>query len=223
MAEIGSTPRQCVLWGSAGHAKVLAALLALRGDRVIALFDNNSAAQTALPGIPLYYGQEGFAHWNKRRDVSLPVYGWVAIGGSRGLDRLAIQTFMVQAGIQMPPLVHPDASVCPTAMLGLGTQVLAQAVVAADAQVGQACIINHRASVDHECVLEDGVHLAPGATLCGCVNVDRGALVGAGAVVLPRLRIGAGALVGAGAVVTRDVEPGAVVMGNPARPRQTGG
>jgi acetyltransferase-like isoleucine patch superfamily enzyme len=48
--------------------------------------------------------------------------------------------------------------------------------------------------------------------------VERGASLGSGAVILGGLRIGAGALVGAGAVVTKDVEPGAVVAGTPARP-----
>jgi acetyltransferase-like isoleucine patch superfamily enzyme len=48
-------------------------------------------------------------------------------------------------------------------------------------------------------------------------KVDRGASIGSGAVILPGLVIGAGALVGAGAVVTRNVEPGAVVAGCPAR------
>ena len=42
----------------------------------------------------------------------------------------------------------------------------------------------------------------------------------AGAVLLPGLRIGAGATVGSGAVVTADVEPGATVVGVPARPRE---
>jgi UDP-2-acetamido-3-amino-2,3-dideoxy-glucuronate N-acetyltransferase len=49
--------------------------------------------------------------------------------------------------------------------------------------------------------------------------VERGATLGSGAVVLGGVRIGAGALVGAGAVVTKDVEPGAVVAGVPARAR----
>jgi UDP-2-acetamido-3-amino-2,3-dideoxy-glucuronate N-acetyltransferase len=47
--------------------------------------------------------------------------------------------------------------------------------------------------------------------------VERGASIGSGVVVLGGVRIGAGALVGAGAVVTRDVEPGEIVVGNPAR------
>jgi acetyltransferase-like isoleucine patch superfamily enzyme len=60
------------------------------------------------------------------------------------------------------------------------------------------------------------VHVAPGATLCGCVDVGEDAMVGAGATVLPRLRIGRGAVVGAGAVVTRAVADGTVVVGIPA-------
>ena len=53
--------------------------------------------------------------------------------------------------------------------------------------------------------------------------VERRASIGSGAVVLGGVRIGAGALVGAGAVVTRDVEPGAVVAGVPARARPRSG
>jgi UDP-2-acetamido-3-amino-2,3-dideoxy-glucuronate N-acetyltransferase len=48
-------------------------------------------------------------------------------------------------------------------------------------------------------------------------RVCRGASIGTGSTILSGLTIGAGALVGAGAVVTRDVPPGAVVVGNPAR------
>jgi acetyltransferase-like isoleucine patch superfamily enzyme len=43
------------------------------------------------------------------------------------------------------------------------------------------------------------------------------ASIGSNATILPGIVIGEGALVGAGAVVTKDVPPGAVVAGNPAR------
>ena len=49
-------------------------------------------------------------------------------------------------------------------------------------------------------------------------KVEQGAAIGSGAVILGGVTVGAKSLVGAGAVVTRDVSPGATVVGNPARP-----
>ncbi len=77
-------------------------------------------------------------------------------------------------------------------------------------------IVNTGAVVEHDCVLEAGSEIGPGATLCGRVHVEEHAWVGAGAVVLPRLTVGRNAIVGAGAVVTRSVPPGHVMVGNPA-------
>jgi acetyltransferase-like isoleucine patch superfamily enzyme len=55
----------------------------------------------------------------------------------------------------------------------------------------------------------------------GGATVGDGASLGAASVILPGIQIGAGSLVGAGSVVTRDVDPGLVVAGNPARVRGT--
>jgi maltose O-acetyltransferase len=49
------------------------------------------------------------------------------------------------------------------------------------------------------------------------VSVGRNVWIGGGALILPGVTIGDDAIVGAGAVVTRDVAPGATVVGNPAR------
>jgi sugar O-acyltransferase (sialic acid O-acetyltransferase NeuD family) len=206
-----------VLWGSAGHAKVLADLLALRGWRVIALFDNDPQTMSVLPGVPLYYGGEGFSNWSKAEPGRDEMRGLAAIGGTRGRDRLAIHELFRQHGLAIEAVAHPQASVSSSATVGAGTQILAQAVVAADARIGDACIVNHRANVDHDCLIGNGVHLAPGSTLCGCVAVDDNVMIGAGAVVLPRLTIGKNTIVGAGAVVTHDLPPGVVAVGIPAR------
>ncbi len=213
MSELKNT----IIWGSSGHAKVLASLVALNHGRVVALFDRDPVAKSVLEGVPLYVGVEGFSDWHENTWDGGELLGLVAIGGALGRDRLEIQSFLRGQGVRIEPVVHPDASVCPTASLGSGTQVLAQAVVASDARIGEGCIINHRAAADHECHLGDGVHLAPGATLCGCVRIGDNVLVGAGAVILPRVTIGDNAVIGAGAVVTRDVAAGDVVAGSPAR------
>jgi acetyltransferase-like isoleucine patch superfamily enzyme len=48
-------------------------------------------------------------------------------------------------------------------------------------------------------------------------TIEDGAMIGAGATLLPRITIGKGAIVGVGAVVTKDVAPGSIVMGVPAK------
>jgi acetyltransferase-like isoleucine patch superfamily enzyme len=48
-------------------------------------------------------------------------------------------------------------------------------------------------------------------------TIRRGARIGGGAVLCPAVEIGQDSLVGAGAVVVKDVPPGVVVVGNPAR------
>jgi acetyltransferase-like isoleucine patch superfamily enzyme len=80
-------------------------------------------------------------------------------------------------------------------------------------------------------VIEDDVFLAPGVIVAndlhpGCPlakacmrgpTIKRGARIGVNATLLPFVTIGEGALIGAGSVVTRDVPPGTLAYGNPAR------
>lgn len=51
------------------------------------------------------------------------------------------------------------------------------------------------------------------------IAIGRNVWTGGGAIILPGVTIGDDALIGAGSVVTRNVPPGATVVGNPARVR----
>jgi sugar O-acyltransferase (sialic acid O-acetyltransferase NeuD family) len=206
-----------VIWGSSGHAKVLADLIDEQKNKVIALFDNSPTATPAVKGVDLWCGEEGFEAWKKIQSSTRDIRGVVAIGGSRGEDRQLIYNRLRDAGLQIPNIIHGKAYVSPSATLGVGIQILANSTVASDVRIDGYCIINHNASVDHECILGNGVHIAPGATICGCVHIDDYSMIGAGAIVLPRLSIGRKAIIGAGAVVTKSIPPGAIVLGNPAR------
>jgi acetyltransferase-like isoleucine patch superfamily enzyme len=56
-----------------------------------------------------------------------------------------------------------------------------------------------------------------GDWLCVPTFVHKGASIGSGATLLSGITIGENAIVGAGSVVTRNVPPGTIVAGNPAR------
>ena len=192
-----------IIWGSGGHAKVLADIIGLSGDHILALFDNRDV-QSAVAGVPIYIGESGFRRWAEEHNSLVhSISGAVAIGGDRGQDRISIQKLFLEYSLNIPVLFHPSAVISPSAYIAMGSQILANANVAADAHLGEGCIVNHHASVDHECRVGKGVHIAPAATLCGCVVIGDNAFIGAGSTILPRLEIGKNSTIGAGAVVTK--------------------
>lgn len=77
--------------------------------------------------------------------------------------------------------------------------------------------------IAHDCVIGNYVTFAPGVKCNGNIRIEDHAYIGTGAILKQGtpdnpLVIGAGAIIGMGAVVTKNVAPGAVVVGNPARP-----
>jgi maltose O-acetyltransferase len=64
---------------------------------------------------------------------------------------------------------------------------------------------------------KDPVLRAKGIEIALPVEIGEDVWIGGGAIILGGVTIGKGALVGAGSVVTKDVPPGATVVGNPAR------
>ena len=150
--------KRMVLWGATGQAKVLREFVGELGYEVVAVFDNDPSVAPCFVDVPLYYGKEGFKRWKTNNNLD-QVACLVAIGGARGRDRIAMQVFLEGNGLSPAVVVHPFAYVARGASTGKGTQILARAVVGVDAKLGDACIINTGASVDHEC--------APG---CGCAS-----------------------------------------------------
>ncbi|MBB5360687.1 sugar O-acyltransferase (sialic acid O-acetyltransferase NeuD family) [Rhodanobacter sp. ANJX3] len=207
--------REVILWGGTGQARVLLEALSYDDFRVVAIFDNQPIP-SPFPDIPIHYGQEGFHAWLASRTGATSLYACVAIGGSKGSDRLSLLQWLKQEGTQPLTVIHPRAFVAADAQIGEGSQILAMSAICSNVKLGSAVIVNTNASIDHDCVIGDGVHIGPGATLAGEVCVEEYGFVGAGAVLLPRLKIGRSAIIGAGAVVTRDVAANEIVAGNPA-------
>lgn len=119
--------------------------------------------------------------------------------------------------LSFPPIQHPMAWVSPSAVLGRGVFVGAQAAVAAHARVGDWSVINRGATIGHDTVLGAGVRVHPGATVAGVTRLGDRVVVGAGATIIDGIRVGDDVVLGAGSVVTRDLlEPGTYV-GVPAR------
>lgn len=111
----------------------------------------------------------------------------------------------------------------PDVIVGEGAVFCDFTVVTASATIGRHFQCNIYSYVAHDCVIGDFVTFAPKVCCNGNVHIEDDVYVGTGAILRQGaagkpLRIGKGAVIGMGAVVTKDVAPGATVIGNPAKP-----
>lgn len=200
-----------VVLGGGGHARVVVQLLGSLGHRAVGY-----AAPAPVAGVAAtWLGTDDELLGGERTGTTV---GAVGIGKTDARDVRAVLVERYEAaGFRFPVLTAPSATVHEDVAVGPGTVVLSGAVVVTGSRLGRACIVNTHASVDHDCELADDVHVAPGATLCGGVQVGAHTLIGAGATVLPGVAIAERCVVAAGATVVRSIDRPGVYAGTPAR------
>jgi sugar O-acyltransferase (sialic acid O-acetyltransferase NeuD family) len=114
-------------------------------------------------------------------------------------------------------LVAPGAFVASSSRMGAGCVIYPGCFVGHNAVLGDRVFALAGAIINHDDVLEDGVTVCSNASLAGAVHVEASCYLGQACTIRQGLRIGAGSVIGMGAVVVKDVRPGSVMVGNPAR------
>jgi sugar O-acyltransferase (sialic acid O-acetyltransferase NeuD family) len=191
------------IFGAGGFGReTLDALIAC--GRTISSFIDDERAGTIVRGVPVVdRGGIGGSYV-------------VAIADPSTRERIAADLEAI--GLEpADPIVHPRAVVSPDTTIGVGSVVLANVMVSSSVHVGNHVHINYNATVGHDARLEDFVTVLPGANIGGAVEAAPLVMIGSNACVLQGRQLALGSTIGAGAVVTKDVVPGAVVFGVPAR------
>ena len=121
--------------------------------------------------------------------------------------------------------VEPGAVIRQGARIGRDAVIMMGAVINVGAVVGERSMIDMNAVLGARAVIGKNCHIGAGAVIAGVLEppslkpvvIADDVLVGANAVVLEGVRVGRGSVVAAGAVVIKNVPPGTVVAGVPAK------
>ncbi|WP_404459796.1 acetyltransferase [Sutcliffiella horikoshii] len=195
--------------GASGHGKVVADIaLKMNKWQSIAFLDDDKSIKSSLGLQVIGTSDDVFTHINEHE---------IFVGIGNNDTRQKILEILESLGASLPVLIHPNAVIGTQVDLGIGTAVMAGAIINSCTKIGKGCIVNTGSTIDHDNNIEDFVHISPGAHLAGTVKVGKGSWLGVGSVVSNNISITKGCKIGAGSVVLKDIyEPG-VYVGTPAK------
>lgn len=198
--------KQIVIVGGGGHAKVVIDAIKSSGKYAICgLVDPGLKKGDTVCGVGVLGGDSTLPSIFKKGVK----YAFIGIGSIGNCSvRKRIYGNLKKIGFDLPVVVHPKAIVARDVKLGEGAFVAAGAVVAPGAIIGKNAILNTSSSVDHDCIIGDFVHVAPGAILSGGIRVGSETHIGTGAKLTQCLKIGDGCIIGAGQTIRHDMAYG---------------
>ena len=119
--------------------------------------------------------------------------------------RIALFEKIKAMGGTLPVIQSPLAHVSRHADIQEGTIIMHHALVNAGARVGKNCIVNTKALVEHDVVVEDHCHISTNCVLNGESRIGASTFVGSGAVVRENVRIGQNCIIAAGCKIMKNV------------------
>lgn len=200
--------KDVIIIGAGGHAKVIADIIYKSGDNLIGFLDDNLANK----GKEIYLGKKVLG---TTKDIEIYNKNYFIIGIGNNSIRKKINN---ENNLKLYTAIHPSAIIAEDVKIGTGSVIMAGVVINPGTVIGKNCIINTCSSLDHDNLLEDYVHISPGAHLAGTVSVKEGTWICTGAIVKNNITIGKNNIIGAGGVVIKDIiEENATYIGVPAR------
>jgi len=201
MKDEKQMPKEVVIIGAGGHGRVVADIVKSSGDIVFGFLDDAKTSNAALLGK--------VDDCVKYKDK----YFIIAIGNN-AIRRTIAEKY---EDLNYYTAIHPSAVTGADTEISEGTCLMPYSVINSGAVVGKHCIINTHSTVEHDCKIDDFVHVSPGAVLCGTVSVGANTHIGAGAVVKNNLNICENVTVGIGGAVVKSIDTPGIYVGVPAR------
>ena len=198
--------KKLILIGANGHGRVVADIAKKNGYSEIAFLDDNETITHCAEYAVL--GKTETAKEYADCDFA------VSIGNA--IVRQKFQEQLKREHLSVICLIHPEAVIADNTEIGSGTVIMAGVVINPGVKIGCGCIINTCSSVDHDCIIEDYVHVSVGTHIAGSVSIGKRTLIGAGATVINNVEIVEDCIIGAGAVVVKDIRRKGTYKGVPA-------
>jgi sugar O-acyltransferase (sialic acid O-acetyltransferase NeuD family) len=90
---------------------------------------------------------------------------------------------LLEIGYKLPPIISPLAYVSKYATIDMGSVVMHHVFINAGVQIGQNCIINTKALIEHDSTIASQSHISTGAIINGDCHINEDSFIGSGSVI----------------------------------------
>jgi sugar O-acyltransferase (sialic acid O-acetyltransferase NeuD family) len=126
-------------------------------------------------------------------------------------------TLLKNKGLQMLSLVHPQALIDTKVTYGDNVIIEMGTAIHTNSNIGNNVFLGGDALIGHHNTIGNHVLVGGNVSFGGAVVVEDYVSIGVGASIKPGVCLGEGSVIGVGAAVVKDVEPGDIVVGVPAK------
>lgn len=207
--------KKILLWGGRSKAKVIIEMInEIYGSsaEVVAIFDKTLTKPTFRSNIK---------HYSQNFDLNdickQSTHFIICMGGEHGYARYLTAKKFEGIGLKPLSLISKYSILDKLECVGSGLQAMPGAIAHKFSIIGDQCILNTNSTIDHDCIIVNGVHIMGSASVAGCVKIGNYSTIVTNATILPNISLGNNVFIGAGAVVTCDISDNKVVAGVPAK------
>ena len=207
--------KNIVLFGSGGHAKVIADIIEKEKlFQILGLIDPNRELGMECFGYPVLGSEDELPDLIKKHDIG---GGIVAIGDNWARYLIVQNILKMIPDFHFIKAIHPSAQIAGKVTINRGTVVMPGVVINSDTEIGAFCIINTNSSLDHDNVFGNYSSIMPNAATGGGVRVGEFSVLGMGSSALQEISIGTHTVIGAGSVLLESIGDNSFVIGIPGK------
>jgi len=213
--EQNRTEQNIVIVGSSGHAKVIIDIIEKEGKySIVGLLDAFKKTGELAFGYKIIGEEKDLPELIEKYQLTGCI---IAIGDNWVRNVVKNKIREIDSSFNFINTIHPLATIARGVTVGVGTVIMAGAVVNSNSQIGDFCIINTNASIDHDSNMNNFSSIAPGVTTGGNVSIGEFSAVSLGANIIHGIAIGKHSVIGGGSTVLKNIDDHVVAYGTPAK------
>ena len=206
--------KKLIVYGAGEFGSLIANVISYYEDYKIAAYgdDSKSNKNLFIDGSPIY-DEKTLLEFADKNNIKNAIS---SIGNN--FIRAEKYNLLKKAGFNMISIVHPQALIDTNVNYGENVIIEMGTAIHTHSTIGNNVFLGGDALIGHHNKIGNHVLVGGNVSFGGSVIVEDYVSIGVGASIKPGVILGEGSVIGVGAAVIKDVDPGSIVVGVPAKP-----